>query len=337
MAKVKEFGVGFENLHAREFVRSAKLAEELGFGTWWVPEDYFFRGAFSLAAAVAAATSRIKIGIGVLNPYTRHPAMIAMEFGALDEISDGRAILGVGAGVKDWMEGRLHVSYTRPMTAMRETIDIVRAMFRRETVSYKGRVFNTDGVKLSFAPHRSEIPIHLGVLGPKNLELAGETADGVLLSVMTSPAYLNFANEHIRRGLEKSGRKRADFRVGGYQILSISENEQEARERVKPLIAMLIALMAPQPEVPILATSGLKPETIRAFGASLARGEMPVAMVTDWMIDTFTIAGSPARCREILSKLVDAGLDSPVFFEVPGIAAEQLIRDVHVHLMPYFL
>lgn len=337
MAKVKEFGVGFENLHAREFVRSAKLAEELGFGTWWVPEDYFFRGAFSLAAAVAAATSRIKIGIGVLNPYTRHPAMIAMEFGALDEISDGRAILGVGAGVKDWMEGRLHVSYTRPMTAMRETIDIVRAMFRRETVSYKGRVFNTDGVKFSFAPHRSEIPIHLGVLGPKNLELAGETADGVLLSVMTSPAYLNFANEHIRRGLEKSGRKRSDFRVGGYQILSISENEQEARERVKPLIAMLIALMAPQPEVPILATSGLKPETIRAFGASLARGEMPVAMVTDWMIDTFTIAGSPARCREILSKLVDAGLDSPVFFEVPGIGAEQLIRDVHVHLMPYFL
>lgn len=337
MTKVKEFGVGFENLHAREFVRNAKLAEELGFGTWWVPEDYFFRGAFSLAAAAASATSRIKIGIGVLNPYTRHPAMTAMEFGALDEISDGRAILGLGAGLKDWMEGRLHIPYTRPMTAMRETIDIVRAMFRRETVSYQGRVFNTDGVKFNFKPQRSEIPIHLGVLGPKNLELAGETADGVLLSVMTSPAYLDFAGEHIRRGLAKAGRSRADFRVGGYQILSISENEQEARDRVKPLIAMLIALMAPQPEVPILATPGLKPETIRAFGASLARGEMPSAMVTDWMIDTFTIAGSPARCREILSRLVEAGLDSPVFFEVPGIGAEQLIRDVHVHLMPHFL
>lgn len=337
MTKVKEFGVGFENLHAREFVRNAKLAEELGFGTWWVPEDYFFRGAFTLAAAAAAATSRIKIGIGVLNPYTRHPAMIAMEFGALDEVSDGRAILGLGAGVKDWIESRLRIPYTRPTTAMRETIDIVRAMFRRETVSYQGRVFNTGGVKFNFAPQRSEIPIHLGVLGPKNLELAGETADGVLLSVMTSPAYLDFAIGHIRRGLAKSGRSRADFRVGGYQILSISENEQEARERVKPLIAMLIALMAPQPEVPILATSGLKPETIRAFGASLARGEMPIAMVTDWMIDTFAIAGSPSRCRETLSRLVEAGLDSPVFFEVPGIGAEQLIREIHVHLMPQFL
>lgn len=337
MAKVREFGVGFENLHARDSVRNAKLAEELGFATWWVPEDYFFRGAFSLAAAAAAATSRIKIGIGVLNPYTRHPAMTAMEFGALDEIAEGRAILGLGAGLKDWIEGRLGLPYARPTTAMRETIDIVRAMFRGEKVSYQGRVFKTDGVKFNFAPQRSEIPIHLGVLGPKNLELAGETADGVLLSVMTSPAYLEFAAGQIRRGLEKAGRSRANFSVGGYLILSMSENEQEARDRVKPLVAMLISLMAPQPEVPILATAGLKPETIRAFGASLARGEMPIAMVTDWMIDTFTIAGSPARCRENLAKLVEAGLDSPVFFEVPGVGAEKLIRDVHVHLMPHFL
>ncbi|MHB8384808.1 MAG: LLM class flavin-dependent oxidoreductase [Candidatus Binataceae bacterium] len=337
MTKVKEFGVGFENLHARDFVRNAKLAEDLGFGAWWVPEDYFYRGAFSLAAAAAAATSRIKIGIGVLNPYTRHPALTAMEFGALDEISEGRAILGLGAGLKDWIEGRLRIPYTRPTTAMREAIDIVRAMFRGETVSYQGRVFNTDGVKFNFAPRRSEIPIHLGVLGPRNLELAGEVADGVLLSVMTSPAYLEFAGKHIRRGLEKSGRNRADFRLGGYQILSISENEQEARDRVKPLLAMLIGLMAPQPEVPILPSAGLEPETIRAFGASLGRGEMPVAMVTDWMIDRFTIAGRPARCRENLSRLVEAGLDSPVFFELPGVPAEQLIRDVHVHLMPHFL
>jgi 5,10-methylenetetrahydromethanopterin reductase len=337
MTKVKEFGVGFENLHAREFLRNAKLAEELGFGTWWVPEDYFFRGAFSLGGAVAAATTKIKIGIGVLNPYTRHPAMSAMEFGALDEISEGRAILGLGAGLKDWIEGRLQIPYLRPTTAMRETINIVRAMFRGERVSHQGRVFNTDGVKFNFRPARSEIPIHLGVLGPKNLELAGEIGDGVLLSVMTSPAYLAFATEKVARGLEKSGRRRADFQIGGYQILSISENEQEARERVKPLIAMLISLMAPQPHVPILATAGLDPETILAFGASLARGEMPIAMVTDWMIDTFTIAGSPSRCRENLAKLVEAGLDSPVFFELPGVPAEQLIRDIHVHLMPHFL
>jgi 5,10-methylenetetrahydromethanopterin reductase len=337
MAKAREFGVGFENLQARESIRIAQLAEALGFGTWWVPEDYFYRGAFSMAAAAAQATSRIKLGIGVLNPFTRHPAMTAMEFGALDEIAAGRAILGLGAGLRDWIEGRLRISYSRPMVAMRETVDIVRAMFRGETVSYQGRVFNTDAVKFNFTPPRAEIPIHLGVLGPKNLELAGETADGVLLSVMTSREYLEFAVRHIRRGMERAGRTRAEFQIGGYQILSISENEREARERVKPLLAMLIGLMAPQPEVPILSAAGLAPETIRAFGASLARGEVPIAMVTDWMIDTFTIAGSPSRCRENLARLLDAGLDSPVFFELPGVSAEELLRDIHVHLMPHFL
>src|ERR1700688_220370 len=95
--KVREFGVGFESPRAREFIALAKRAEETGFGTFWVPEDPFYRGAFTLASAVACGTSTIKVGIGVLNPYTRHPALTAMEFAALDEVSGGRAILGIGA------------------------------------------------------------------------------------------------------------------------------------------------------------------------------------------------------------------------------------------------
>ena len=74
MAKVREFGVGFENLHPREFAAHARRAEELGFGTFWVPEDPFYRGAFTLASAIACGTSKIKIGLGIVNPYMRHPA-----------------------------------------------------------------------------------------------------------------------------------------------------------------------------------------------------------------------------------------------------------------------
>ena len=167
--KVREFGVGFESPRAREFIALAKRAEETGFGTFWVPEDPFYRGAFTLASAVACGTSTIKVGIGVLNPYTRHPALTAMEFAALDEVSGGRAILGIGAGLKDWIEGRLKIPYTRPTVAMRESIEITRRLFRGENVSLAGRVFQTDRIKLSFKPPRTDIPIHLGVLGPKNL------------------------------------------------------------------------------------------------------------------------------------------------------------------------
>ena len=336
MPKVSEFGVGFEKLHTREFVAHAKRAEELGFGTFWVPEDPFYRGAFVLGSAVACGTSKIKIGLGIVNPYTRHPALTAMEFAALDEVSDGRAILGIGAGLKDWIEGRLKIPYTRPTTAMRESIEIIRRFFRGEELTYPGRVFQTERIQMSFKPTRTEIPIYLGILGPKNCELTGEVADGLLLSVMSSPAYVKFAMDHVRIGLKKSGRDASKFSVGAYILSSISEDERAARDRLRPMVAILISLMAPQPTTAIFAAAGLAPETIIAFGESFARGKIPVDMVTDEMVDTFTIAGSPARCRENLARLVEAGMTAPVFFEVPGVPPQQTMDDAHRHLMPYF-
>lgn len=336
MAKIREFGAGFENLSAHEFIAHAKRAEDEGFGTFWVPEDYFYRGAFTLAAAVATGTSKIKIGIGVLNPYTRHPALTAMEFGALEELSGGRGILGIGTGVRDWIEQRLKIPFYRSTSAMRDSIEITRRMFRGEEVSYQGRALGIDKVKLSFKPPRTEIPIHLGVISPKNLELTGEAADGLLLSVMSSPAYVKFAVDHVTTGLRKSGRELKDFAVGTYILSSISENEREARDALKPFLAVLISIMAPQPHTPIFAAAGLPPETIQAFGASMARGVVPVDMVTDWMIDTFTIAGSPSRCRENMARLVEAGMNTPVFFEVPGVPPRKTMDDVRKHLIPHF-
>ena len=336
MAKVREFGVGFENLHPREFVAQAKQAEDAGFGTFWVPEDPFYRGAFTVASAIACGTSKIKIGLGIVNPYLRHPALTAMEFAALDELADGRAILGIGAGLKDWIEGRLKIPYKMPTSAMRETVEIVRRFFRGEELSFAGRVFNAERVKLSFKPARSEIPIYLGILGPKNCELTGEVADGLLLSIMSSPAYVRFALEHARQGLKKSGRSESNFNVAAYIFSSISEDERAARDRLRPIVAIMISLMAPQPNTPLFSAAGLPAETIVKFGESFARGKLPTDMVTDEMLDTFTIAGSPARCRENLSRLVEAGVTAPVFFEVPGVPPQQTMDDAHRHLMPYF-
>src|SRR5215472_18375429 len=108
MRKVREFGIGIESALAKQFVAHAQLAESLGFGTFWVPED-LYRGAFTLASAIASSTERIRIGLGILNPYVRHPATIAMELGALEEISGGRSILGIGAGFRPWIEGQLAI------------------------------------------------------------------------------------------------------------------------------------------------------------------------------------------------------------------------------------
>ena len=93
MPKLKEIGLLVENVNARDYVPQAQAAERLGFNSFWVPEDYAFPGAFSSAAAIAAVTSKIKIGTGVINPFTRHPVLIAMELAALDQLCGGRAIL----------------------------------------------------------------------------------------------------------------------------------------------------------------------------------------------------------------------------------------------------
>ena len=334
---MKEFAVGFETVDARRQMACAELAEKLGYGTYWVPEDYFFRGAFTVASAIACATQRMRVGLGVVNPYTRHPALIAMEIAALAEVAEGRTVLGIGGGVRHWIETQMRIPYTKPAAAMREAVGIVRRMLRNESVSHEGKVFRTHLAKLSFPSPLNALPIHLGVLGPKNLEMAGEIADGVLLSGMTSAAYARFAVDHIRLGAERAGRRLADLEIGAFLLISISEDESAAREAVKPFLATLLGILAAEPKNPLVATPGTPPQELARIGEAFAKRRTPVELVSEWMVDTFAIAGSPARCREALGEIVAAGVSHPIAFEVPGVDPEKTIRTVHEHLMPHFL
>jgi 5,10-methylenetetrahydromethanopterin reductase len=337
VGRVKEFGIGFENVDVRRQMGCAQLAEELGYGTYWVPEDYFFRGAFTLASAIACSTRRMRVGLGVVNPYTRHPALTAMEFAALTEIAEGRTVLGIGAGVRHWIETQMCIPYKKPASAMREAADLVRRLFRGESATLEGKVFRTAGAKLSFPSPRAEIPIHLGVLGPQNLEMAGEIADGVLLSGLTSAAYARFALEHVRRGAARAGRSFDDLEIGAFLLISVSDDARAAREAVKPFLATLLAIMSAQPESPLVAAPGMPRDELRRIGEAFGTEGPPVALVSDWMIDTFAVAGSPEHCRRLLAEIVDAGVGRPIAFEVPGVAPETTIRSVHEHLMPHFL
>src|SRR5438093_3487370 len=192
---------------------------------------------------------------------------------------------------------------------MRESVEIIRRLFRGERLSYNGRVFQTSNVRLNFQPPRPQVPSHLGVMGPKNLELAGEIADGLLLSVMSSPAYVRYALEQVRRGAARAGRSLEGFEVGVYLTVSISEDEHAAREAVKPFVATWIALIGNHP---MLTCTGLPPEEIRLFTETFARGEITTSRVTDWMIDTIVIAENPQRCRGGLAQTIEARLSYQV-------------------------
>ena len=335
MSGTRQFGIGFENADARRQIEYARLAEELGFAACWVPEDYFFRGAFTIASALACSTSRIRVGLGVVNPFTRHPALIAMEFAALTELAPERTVLGIGAGVKAWID-QMGLGSLRPGAAIEEAVEVIRRLLRGEKVTFAGKVFHTDRIGLSFKSPRPEIPIYLGVLGARNLAMAGRIADGVMLSALTSPAYARFAADKIHGAAESAGRG-GRLELGAFLLTSISEDERAAREAIKPLLAVMISLVAAQPPPPLFTEAGMDPDELRGFAETYARGELPVRLVTDSIIDTFAIAGGPERCAAALQKIIDAGVTHPVFFETPGIPAEATIRAVHKYLMPRFL
>ena len=194
--------IGFATAQRIEdLVRYAQLAEASGFTSFWLGERYYARGIYTTATAIAAATKTIKIGLGIVSPFTRHPSMIAMETAALDEFSRGRVMLGLG--VSQISALRQGVENTRPATSLKETIEIVRGFFAGDAVVYDGQLFemNEPGGAFIFEPYRADIPIHIGGMGPKSLELAGRMAASEILGMFSTPGFRGMPVSPSARGL----------------------------------------------------------------------------------------------------------------------------------------
>ena len=280
----------------------ARAAERAGLGSLWIIEDYFDPGAYALAGAAAAVTERIVIGLGVVNPYTRHPALVAMETAALAGVAPGRIVLGMGSSNRKWIEEQMAIPFKTPLRGLREGVEIVRRLLDGQRVTYAGEVFAVHDVALD-APPPAPVPILLGVKGPRALALAAEVADGVHCSVLASPA-------HVRRvRAATSSRARADFRVIAYVLVAVSDDRAQARAWVRPLIARYLGVLHGQS---ILADAGLDPARTQRFRDALVARHAAADLVTDDLVDTFAVAGTPAECRAALARWAEAGLDAVV-------------------------
>jgi len=292
----------------------ARAAERAGLGSVWIIEDYFHPGAYALAAAAAAVTERLAVGLGVVNPYTRHPALLAMETAALAGIAPGRVVLGLGSSNRQWIEAQMGIPFKAPLRGLREAVGIVRRLLAGERVTVRGEVFTVDDVRLEWTPPEA-VPVLLGVKGPKALRLAGEIADGVHCAVLASPA-------HVRRVRETAGAGRPGFTVVAYVLTAISRDGEQARGEVRPLIARYLGLLHGQS---ILLDAGLGPDRTRPFRDAVGRGAPAAHLVDDALIDALAVAGTPEHCRRQLARWAEAGLDAPIAV-LPGEAdlTEQL-------------
>jgi 5,10-methylenetetrahydromethanopterin reductase len=189
-----------------ECVAQAQAAEAAGFAGIWFAENPFARGILPAATACAGATRRLRIGAGVFNPYNRHPTLIAMEAGALDELAAGRVCVGIGSGIGFAVE-RMGFAYDRPLTTLREAVLIVRALLRGEEVSHAGAAFNVRGVKLDYRA-RPDIPIFMAGRGRRSLVACGELADGLIVSNMCTAAFAANAVKTLHAAARAAGRSR---------------------------------------------------------------------------------------------------------------------------------
>jgi 5,10-methylenetetrahydromethanopterin reductase len=214
------------------YVEMAQVAEEAGFDQFWVSHDLFLRSSPVILTAVALATSRIEVGTCILNPYTLHPAEVAMVAATLDEVSGGRFNLGIGAGAAEFLKW-LGNPRAHPIAVTRDAIVSIRAVLAGgRAPAWEEEAYLRFGDR-----HRARrIPIYLAALSPRMLRLAGELADGVL-PLLFPPEHYATVEPLIRQGAERAGRSMADIDLAACVWCSVSDDRQAAEDVLKDKIA----------------------------------------------------------------------------------------------------
>jgi 5,10-methylenetetrahydromethanopterin reductase len=282
----------------RRCVELAKLADAHGFHTVWFAENAFARGVLPAASACAAATARIGVGIGVLNPYNRHPTLMAMEIGALDELAQGRARLGIGSGVAAATE-RMGLSSDRPLAAVRDAITIVRAMLAGGEVSYQGAVFSASKVRLECKAPRADMPLLMAARGEQALALCGRIADGLMISNMCPPEFTRWAVDLVGDSARQVGRPPPPA-VVQYVPCAARPDRAAACDLARAAIGemlppfWLLAQRVPAAKAALLRAGGLAEADFATAVERVRAGERDA--IDDRFVDAFAIAGTAEDC-----------------------------------------
>jgi 5,10-methylenetetrahydromethanopterin reductase len=298
--------------------RLARLADET-FDTLWYADERFFRECYAALTYCGCLTRRVELGPCVTDPYSRHPALTAAAIATLDELSGGRAILGIGAGVSGFSQ--LGIDRARPAVAVREMIQLVRALLRGERLSFEGRVIRFQDGELDF-PARPDVPIYVAAQGPRILEVAGELADGVIVEAYSSPTALAWVRERVGAGAARAGRDRRQVSLVARLDTCITADRHAAQAVIKPRIAR--TLMLDWPDLASLRVRGLEaPPALleRVAGVGYTRdpailGPAAVLVPDEW-VPQFALAGTPDDVAGQLQTLVEAGVDKVIAFPLP--------------------
>lgn len=231
-----------------ERVQTAVEAEQLGYDVAWAAEAYG-SDAVTMVSWIGARTSTMHIGTAVMQIPARTPAMTAMTAATLDNLSEGRFRLGIGVSGPQVSEGWHGVRFAQPLGRTREYIDIVRTALHRETVAYEGDHYTLplpDGpgkaLKIMIHPRRPDVPLYLASVGPKNLELTGEVADG-WLAIFFAPEHASVSLDPLRTGLQRAGRDTAALDVVPTVPVIVGDDLEACAEPLRAYTALYVGGM----------------------------------------------------------------------------------------------
>lgn len=298
---------------AAELLSYAQLVDELGYETIFVPEAWS-REAFSTLGWLAANTSRVRLGPGVANVFSRTPALLAQAIATLDDVSGGRAVLGLGTSGPGVIENWHGMKFEKALRRTREAVEIIRLALAGSKVDYDGEIFKVRNFRLGFKPPRERVPIYIGSLGPKNNAQTGQIADGWI------PIWLPL--EGIS---EARAELNAPIDIAPYVMTCVSNSPDEAYDLVRPHLAYYVGGMGTFYRN-VMARFGFpeEAERIHLLWQSGKRKEA-IGAVTNQMVDRVAIAGSADHCRRRIEEYRFAGVHMPVIV-VPHGASREIFR-----------
>src|ERR1700728_4279097 len=284
------FGVSLQNDRPiAEVIEQAHLPARLGYPDIWTSVNGHYRGIFTVASTIAANTRAARIGLGIVNPFHRHPSVIAMEAATLDEASGGRLMLGIGAAQWNLRNlGEADERTRRPYTSTVEAIQIIRALLRGDPVPASEQFTVSTQARLDFEPLRRDLPVYAGAVNERMLRAAGAYADSVELGAITSAGYIRWALGVIGQGAAAAGRDPAVQDIAAPLMVSVGTDATAAREAVKATLAYYLYRV----EKVMYARSGADPGDIQKVRDVTAEQgpEAGAAVGTDEIIDKFAIA-----------------------------------------------
>ena len=288
----------------------ARAAEQAGFSTVWCAENPFARGAIPALTAAALATATIRLGVGVASPFHRHPTLMAMEISALDELSAGRIVLGIGSGIR---LGQIGVLAPRRIAAVRDAIHITSRLLGGETVTYDGTMFSARGVRLDAPLRRPAVPVFMAAMGDQALALAGRIADGVMISNLSPRAFTRHALGIVARAAAEAGRP-MPAEVVQYVTCAIGDDAAEARRRATRAVGRMLVTFCHEGHASAATQSamrdynGLAPGEFANIIERLARGEPAPDVIDDELLDCYAVAGTVDDCVRRFDAYADAGV-----------------------------